>query len=272
MILTDEPTLQGHSVINDDDDDEDDENERNAKTDNKNNANNEKPYMPSSSHNLLHDLLFNSNSNKSTAMTSSTRNHNNILLVESNRFPSTTNRSLDINNFFSSNERTTTMSHHHHQNGVSGVTNTTTTEIKIGTLSRSLDFLVKTANSTPQNNQMLKRADAKNQAIMAAAPEKRIGNENSDDDDDLMMMTSANGGGNGRGSALAGFDSSFGKLNGASMSYDTNINSPHLNDPKLLMINPLWSGIAFYVDLHGHAGKRGCFIYGNSIDNELYQV
>lgn len=48
--------------------------------------------------------------------------------------------------------------------------------------------------------------------------------------------------------------------------------SSHLNDPRLTLINPLWSGIAFYVDLHGHAAKRGCFIYGNSIENELYQV
>ena len=49
-------------------------------------------------------------------------------------------------------------------------------------------------------------------------------------------------------------------------------NSPHLNDPTLLLINPLWSGVAFYIDLHGHAGRKGCFIYGNSIDNELYQI
>jgi hypothetical protein len=26
------------------------------------------------------------------------------------------------------------------------------------------------------------------------------------------------------------------------------------------------------MDLHGHAGRKGCFIYGNSIDNELYQI
>lgn len=51
-----------------------------------------------------------------------------------------------------------------------------------------------------------------------------------------------------------------------------NPKAAHLNDPRLAMINPIWSGIAFYVDLHGHAAKRGCFIYGNSIDNELYQI
>ena len=48
--------------------------------------------------------------------------------------------------------------------------------------------------------------------------------------------------------------------------------SSHLSDKSLLQINPLWSGIAFYVDLHGHAARRGCFIYGNSIDNELLQI
>ncbi|RNA14402.1 cytosolic carboxypeptidase 5 isoform X5 [Brachionus plicatilis] len=51
-----------------------------------------------------------------------------------------------------------------------------------------------------------------------------------------------------------------------------NPKAAHLNDPQLTLINPLWSGVAFYVDLHGHAAKRGCFIYGNSIDNELYQI
>lgn len=73
----------------------------------------------------------------------------------------------------------------------------------------------------------------------------RIGNENSDDEDpnqpDYALYTGSR-------------------------------NSPHLNDSKLALINPLWSGVAFYIDLHGHAAKRGCFIYGNSIDNELYQV
>jgi hypothetical protein len=46
----------------------------------------------------------------------------------------------------------------------------------------------------------------------------------------------------------------------------------HLNDPKLLSIDPMCSGIAFYVDLHGHASRRGCFIYGNSIENETHQI
>ncbi|KAM8953323.1 cytosolic carboxypeptidase-like protein 5 [Pelodytes ibericus] len=32
------------------------------------------------------------------------------------------------------------------------------------------------------------------------------------------------------------------------------------------------SGIAFYVDLHGHASKRGCFMYGNHFSEENDQV
>ena len=48
--------------------------------------------------------------------------------------------------------------------------------------------------------------------------------------------------------------------------------APHLCDPKLLEISPKESGIAFYVDLHGHASKRGCFIYGNYYETEDMQV
>ncbi|XP_048256600.1 cytosolic carboxypeptidase-like protein 5 isoform X3 [Haliotis rufescens] len=54
--------------------------------------------------------------------------------------------------------------------------------------------------------------------------------------------------------------------------YVTSTNSPHLSDPKLKEIPPHESGIAFYVDLHGHASKRGCFIYGNYYENEDTQV
>lgn len=52
----------------------------------------------------------------------------------------------------------------------------------------------------------------------------------------------------------------------------TNTNAPHLQHPKLKDIPPSDSGIAFYVDLHGHASKRGCFIYGNYHENEDIQV
>lgn len=52
----------------------------------------------------------------------------------------------------------------------------------------------------------------------------------------------------------------------------TNTNAPHLQHPKLKEIKPQDSGVAFYVDLHGHASKRGCFIYGNYFENEDTQV
>ena len=51
-----------------------------------------------------------------------------------------------------------------------------------------------------------------------------------------------------------------------------NVYSSHLNDPDLRKIPDSESGVAFYVDLHGHASKRGCFIYGNYYEDEDTQV
>ncbi|XP_013388601.1 cytosolic carboxypeptidase-like protein 5 isoform X1 [Lingula anatina] len=48
--------------------------------------------------------------------------------------------------------------------------------------------------------------------------------------------------------------------------------SPHLSDYRLQEIHPSESGIAIYMDLHGHASKRGCFIYGNYFPEEDKQV
>ncbi|KAG9468604.1 hypothetical protein GDO78_022363, partial [Eleutherodactylus coqui] len=44
-----------------------------------------------------------------------------------------------------------------------------------------------------------------------------------------------------------------------------------INNESMSSIPPQESGIAFYVDLHGHASKRGCFMYGNYFPDEKDQ-
>lgn len=70
-----------------------------------------------------------------------------------------------------------------------------------------------------------------------------LGNEGSDDDGDLPMSEPGDGS-----------------------------NAPHLRDSQLLLIPARASGVAMYIDLHGHASKRGCFIYGNYFEDEDTQV
>jgi len=71
--------------------------------------------------------------------------------------------------------------------------------------------------------------------------DEKLGNEGSDDDADSMTLTD-------------------------------NVFSPHLADPCLRNISPRNSGIAFYIDLHAHASKRGCFMYGNYLENDDEQA
>lgn len=55
-------------------------------------------------------------------------------------------------------------------------------------------------------------------------------------------------------------------------SINSEITTPHLCDPRLLDITHRDSGVAFYIDLHAHASKKGCFFYGNYLKDPDKQV
>ncbi|XP_077567164.1 cytosolic carboxypeptidase-like protein 5 isoform X2 [Stigmatopora nigra] len=53
---------------------------------------------------------------------------------------------------------------------------------------------------------------------------------------------------------------------------DPKVTLPQVKELDLESIPAKEGGVAYYVDLHGHASKRGCFMYGNNLPNESQQV
>ncbi|XP_057679243.1 cytosolic carboxypeptidase-like protein 5 isoform X2 [Corythoichthys intestinalis] len=53
---------------------------------------------------------------------------------------------------------------------------------------------------------------------------------------------------------------------------DRTLTLPQAKEEEQESIPTKEGGVAYYVDLHGHASKRGCFMYGNNLPNESQQV